>query len=191
MKKHFQTWKKTKILVILIISIILAFALFRVCFGKVFYVNKSISAPTGIYLKVPGHKFHKGDFVVVRSPDNYPEIKVKKTDLFLKQISGFSGEHYMVANHTLIKDGKGYNIYNLSYIKGLEDGYYIIPDKEVLLLNDSDISFDSRYFGPQPEDHIVSKVIPIISFKKIDNALISILPNDALLYMLGYIPNKS
>lgn len=157
-------------------------------FGVPFYINHSPSAPEGIYVISFERKleYQKGDCVIVSCPMDFPDIQVPKGSRFLKEVRGFPGDVYEVNPEALVIDGHAYPInHTLPYLPHLEEGTHIVEEDTVLLLNTPDYSLDSRYFGPLPKESIQKKVHLLVSYKQIDDWLISILPNWALRLLLG------
>ncbi|MBQ1915209.1 MAG: S26 family signal peptidase, partial [Selenomonadaceae bacterium] len=64
----------------------------RLSCGTLFYVNRTDSAPHGIYIPTIDQTLHAGDFVIVELPVDVPALHVKKGFLLLKQVRGFAGD---------------------------------------------------------------------------------------------------
>ena len=58
-----------------------------------------------------------------------------------------------------------YRIYHKDGLPQLEAGTYTIPDGTLLLLNDTDDSFDSRYLGTIESSQIDKKVFLLLSYE--------------------------
>lgn len=155
--------KICKIILFLIIGIAILFAIA----GTLFYKNVSPSAPRGIYMIAPNQTLHYGDFVVVSLPMDIPKLNAPKGYPMIKKVQGLPGDSYRVGNNAVEIHGRKYKIY---HIDGLPQkntvGEHIVPQNQILFLNDPDISFDSRYLGTISTESIEKKVILICSFEK-------------------------
>lgn len=189
---HHMTFSGYLFLFVMFLGVV--FSIVLSVFGSPLYMNTSPSAPTGIYLIRFERKpvLHKGDYVVVSCPYSIPEIGISKDSKLLKKVHGLGGETFDVNDYALMKDGNVYPInHTLPYLPHLDPGKYTIREDMVLLLNDMDLSLDSRYFGPLPKNLIVHRVHLLVTFQSIDDSLIKILPDWLLMRWFGYIPTPS
>lgn len=143
-----------------------------------FYVNTTASATEGIYIYNP-LPLSIGDYAVIRSPVEIPEVGLDMNHLLLKRKMGevndrFSiqnGELILIDNHSIdeVIDGRDafFPIRQDFHYFHLKDGSYTVPKGYTLFLNPTPDSFDSRYLGPIPNENIVAHVSLLISFAQI------------------------
>lgn len=166
------------LIVVFLLVMMAAFATLIHLSGKeVMYINSSMSAPRGVYMISPSQTLHRGDYVVVRTPEAYPGLHVPEGYNLLKQVKGFPGDIYVVTktevrfdkNYPLAPDTEKY-----SYLPRLPVGAYRIQKGEHLYLNDVDGSFDGRYIGPITDNYIVEKVFLLIDYEALDRMLVNV-----------------
>lgn len=159
-----NTWEVVEIIVIAFVTVFLV----RTFIAQPFLVNGASMEPTysdGHYLLVDelSYYFHKptrGDAIVLRYPGN------DKT-FFIKRIIGLPGESITIANN-LVAVSTPENSNEAIILKELylPPGTITAGDQEILLSEDEYFvmgdnrtnSFDSRNWGPLPEDHIIGLV---------------------------------
>ena len=164
---NFKERRKTKLLVAGILSIFIIVAALHIAFGKLVYSNVSSSAPQGIYIMAPVQSLARGDYVVVRLPETVESLHVEKDYLLLKRVQGFPGESYTIDSSALRTEQRSYPICRSDLLPQQEQGAYIVPDGALLLLNDPDDSFDSRYLGSINEAQIDKKVLLLVPYDNI------------------------
>ncbi len=157
--------KKLKVFMVCLFLVMGFATLANMLVGKLFYINSTDSAPRGIYLISINQNLHYGDYVIVALPVDVPKLHVEKGFLLLKQVRGFPGDEYLVSDDALELCGKAYKIFQQEGLPQLETGERQVPDNEMLLLNDREISFDSRYLGPISKDLIVKKVELLVPYE--------------------------
>lgn len=157
--------KKLKVFMIGMFLLIGLATLANMLAGKLLYVNVTDSAPRGIYMISFNPNLHYGDYVIVSLPVDVPELHVEKGFLLLKQVRDFSGDEYRVSEDALEIQGKDYKIFHQEGLPQLEAGKRLVPEDEMLLLNDTEISFDSRYLGPISKSLIVKKVDLLLPYE--------------------------
>lgn len=157
-----------------------------------FYINKTDSAPHGVYLRVPG-TIEYGDYAIIPLPQRIttPTDTTEKGTLILKKAYAFEGDSYTVTTDALSltvalpnihntefsrAEVKTFPISNASYLPHMLPGTYTVPANYILFLNDSDVSLDSRYLGPIPQNTVHCKVILLINFNAIFDFLYLHLP---------------
>lgn len=145
--------------------------LYIYCFGPLFYINDTLSAPMGVYMVSPNPILSYGDYVNVHQPVDLPALHSPKGARLLKQVAGLPGDEYTVSDKSIVIRGKSYPIYNFSYLPHLAPGQYHVPEGQVLLLNPMKYSLDSRYLGPLPKNSIESKVFLLIPLESIARTL--------------------
>lgn len=150
--------KKSKCFVAGLLAVIALLTLARMMFGTLFYVNRTDSAPHGIYVLSIDQTLHEGDFVIAQLPMDVPTLRVSKGFLLLKQVQGFAGDSYEISDHSLIIKGRSYPIQHRKGLPEQEPGRYTIEKGRMLLLNEPEDSFDSRYWGTLDKKHVLCKV---------------------------------
>lgn len=156
-------------------KIIIAFLVFvclvlasRVVCGPLLWQNLTDSGPHGIYIYAFDQSLQRGDWCVVDLPQDVPGLHVSKGYKLIKQVRAFNGETYEVDNEHLMVQAQSFPITRAQYLPQLPVGRYIVPANHYLFLNDSKISFDSRYIGPVNAGAVQCKVIFIIDYDKIN-----------------------
>lgn len=170
--------KKLKVFMIGMFLLIGLATLAKMFAGKLFYINVTDSAPRGIYMVSLNQNLHYGDYVIVSLPVDVPKLHVEKVFLMLKQARGFSGDEYTVFNDALEIRGEAYKIFHQEGLPELAVGERKVPEGEMLLLNDMELSFDSRYFGPIPKALIVKKVDLFLPYEPFTCFIKAVMPNE-------------
>lgn len=172
--------KKLKLFMLGLFSVLGVLMLANLFVGKLFFTNVTNSAPRGIYMVSLNQNLQYGDYVIVSLPIDVPKLHVGKGFLLLKQVRGFPGDKYMVFNDALEIRGERYKIYHQEGLSELAVGERKVPENEMLLLNDMDLSFDSRYLGPISRDLIVKKVDLLLSYEPFICFIEKVMPNENL-----------
>jgi type IV secretory pathway protease TraF len=146
--------------------------------GKLFYSNVTDSAPRGIYMVSLNQNLHYGDYVIVSLPIDVPKLHVEKGFLLLKQIRGFPGDVYTVSDDALEIHGESYKIFHQEGLPEVEARERQVPENEMLLLNNMELSFDSRYLGPISKELIVKKVDLLLSYEPFICFIEKVMPNE-------------
>lgn len=172
--------KKLKIFVVGLFLTIGFATLANMLVGKPLYINVTDSAPKGIYMVSFNQNLHYGDYVIVSLPVDVPKLHVERGFLLLKQVRGFPGDKYTVSKHVLEIPGETYKIFHQEGLPELEVGERQVPENEMLLLNNMELSFDSRYLGPIPKALIVKKVNLVLPYEPFTCFIKKVLPNENL-----------
>ena len=162
---NFRKQRKSKIFVLSVISLILIGSVLHFVCGKLLYCNMTNSAVRGLYAAAPNQNLTRGDYVIVRLPEGIESLHVDAGFRLLKRVRGFPGESYTVDEEYLRTHDDSYRIYHKDGLPQLEAGTYTIPDGTLLLLNDTDDSFDSRYLGAIESSQIDKKVFLLLSYE--------------------------
>ena len=170
--------KKLKFFMVGLFGVIGFLALANMLAGTLFYSNATDSAPRGIYLVALNQNLNYGDYVIISLPVDVPKLHVGKGFLLLKQIRGFPGDGYTVSEDALVIRGASYRIFHQEGLPELEAGERQVPENEMLLLNDMELSFDSRYLGPISKDLIVKKVELLLSYEPVICFIEKVMPNE-------------
>ena len=157
--------RKSKIFVLSVIFLTLIGSVLHLVCGKLLYCNMTNSAVRGLYAAAPNQSLARGDYVIVRLPEGIESLHVDAGFRLLKRIRGFPGESYTVDEEYLRTHDDSYRIYHKDGLPQLEAGTYTIPDGTLLLLNDTDDSFDSRYLGTIESSQIDKKVFLLLSYE--------------------------
>ena len=150
--------RKSKLFVLFLLAAIFTFSVMRLAFGILFYVNRTDSAPHGVYILSICQKLHAGDYVIVELPLDIPALHVKKGFPLLKRVQGFEGDRYEITEDSLVFRGRRYPIFRKDGLPQQEIGTYVVPKGKLLLLNEPEESFDSRYLGVMDETEVKQKV---------------------------------
>ena len=153
--------KTCKLIVLSVIGICILLFFLRCCTGVLFFENRTSSAPQGIYVRCFG-KVGYDDYVVVALDKDVAALK--KGNLLLKRAKGFPGDIYVVNEKSLGIRGQVFRIQQVPGLPRLNRGSYMVLEKEIFLLNDSENSFDSRYLGPVKQDSIRAKVTMLVPY---------------------------
>ncbi|MDU2065297.1 MAG: S26 family signal peptidase [Sporomusaceae bacterium] len=170
--------KKLKIFVVGLFLTIGFATLAKMLVGKLLYINDTDSAPKGIYMVSLNQKLHYGDYVIVSLPVDVPKLHVEKGFLLLKQVRGFPDDEYTVFNNALEIRGEEYKIFHHEGLPELAVGERKVPEGEMLLLNDMELSFDSRYLGPISKKLIVKKVDLVLPYEPFTCFIKKVMPNE-------------
>lgn len=137
-----------------------------------FFLNITDSLPLGLYLRIPGGDYQKGDYIVYEPSEDVRRMVADYgwgdgNHVFLKQIGAVSGEHYAVhgeppeftiegtvRGRVFDSDTQGHPLPKLR-------GEFIVPEGHVLPVATNPRSFDGRYTGTIPVGCIKAKVIPL------------------------------
>lgn len=172
--------KKLKIFIVGIFFVIGFLSLANILVGKLLYINDTNSAPKGIYMVSFNQNLHDGDYVIVSLPVDVPKLHVEKDFLLLKQVRGFPGDEYTIFNDALEIKGREYKIFHQEGLPELSVGERQVPKDEMLLLNDMELSFDSRYLGPISKILIVKKVDLMLPYEPFTCFIKKVIPNENL-----------
>ena len=162
---NFREQRKSKIFVLSVIFPILIGSVLHFVCGKLLYCNMTNSAVRGLYAAAPNQNLARGDYVIVHLPEGIESLHVDAGFRLLKRVQGFPGESYTVDEEYLRTHNDSYRIYHKEGLPQLEAGTYTIPDGTLLLLNDTDDSFDSRYLGTIESSQIDKKVFLLLSYE--------------------------
>lgn len=131
--------------------------------------NASASVPVGLYRVASGIP-KLGDLVLVRTPDFLRTLADKRHYLpsgvpLVKRVAAISGDVVCASNLTVFINGKQV----VRQLKADHAGrplphwkacQKLAPD-EFFLLAEAPDSFDSRYFGPVKNVHIIGRLVPL------------------------------
>lgn len=139
---------------------------------KMLVYNYTNSVPLGLYLILP-IPVQKGDLIAFEPPYKAKELirqrKYLRTDAYLiKHIAGVPGDQLCTCDDTLLVDGINYGTIARKDREGRELTPYHycgkINDGFIVAIKGMKNSFDSRYYGPVPEENIIGKAVPFLFF---------------------------
>lgn len=129
-----------------------------------------------------------GDIVVFRVPETIENYDPDKP-IWIKRIVGMPGDHVEIIDHHLVINGKRVvepTFFRRNpYYDRLQNGDVFrgmtIPEGHVLVFGDNSAnSYDSRYWGPIPQDRIIGKAVfrfwPMARFGAIYGESVSQMP---------------
>lgn len=139
-----------------------------------FYLNESESAPYGIYLMQSVESdLQRGERVFVIPPaetrggERYAAEKLSVFSTLLKKVAGLPGDSYCSKERFVIQ-GVDFGVSRTLDSSGARIpriyGCFKVREGHVLLLGDSALSFDSRYFGDIPKDQVLGTAKEILTF---------------------------
>mgnify|MGYP000470516340 CR=1 FL=1 len=143
--------------------------------SDIFYLNVTTSLPTGIYMRIPGKEYRRGDYIVYEASEEVKRLIIQngwgdgKRD-FLKKVGATAGEKYSVDADTLKFEiegkyvGQVYETDNVGNALPKLRGEFEVPKGQVLPIATSARSFDGRYVGAIPKSRIKARVVPILTW---------------------------
>ena len=141
--------------------------------------NPSESMPQGLYFLFPGDEFAKKDTVVLPVPEGFRKMLADRHYLppdipLLKQIIGVEGDLVCVKNNKVFMDGT-----LIATQLGVDGAgrslpvwtgcHKLLPEEYFLLGPSSDLSFDSRYFGPVKKSDISGRAVLVWPAQQLEN----------------------
>lgn len=160
--------KKQVIFICLVATVFGVIYFLHAMVGALLFTNNTLSAPQGIYMRVPGTP-EIGDFVIAKLPIDIPEINEEKGAFLIKTVQGTEGSQYMVTKDKLIIRNKEYPITYKKYLPQLPKGLKRVEKGHYLLLNEVFNSLDSRYLGEFSKDDVVTKTILVFEYKTVED----------------------
>ena len=160
----------------LVISIgcVLASAMVFAALPHIFFFNTSKSLPVGLYVRIPGDEYEKGDYIVYE-PDEGTKALVRRygwndnPGTFLKIVGGVAGDKYSVEESTrfFTVGDKYIGIAHETDTKGNRlpqiRGDFTVEEGRILPIGTASRSFDGRYTGTIPITRIKAKVKPLLT----------------------------
>ena len=140
----------------------------------VFYLNTTDSLPVGLYMKIPGKDYRRGDYIVYE-PNEKTKALMRQygwddgTHTFLKMVGGIAGDTYVIDETTLaftVNDkyvGQVYITDTARHHLPQLRGKFRVEEGCVLPIATNPRSFDGRYTGTISLKQIKAKVIPILT----------------------------
>ena len=143
----------------------------------IFYTNLTASIPRGLYMAIPGTTLRDGDIVVYRPTDvtrrfaqeqGYGTGYLNAEYRLIKKIGALPQETYQVAEGTndFFANGRFIGQARKTDPQGcvlpVQYGTHTVPEDSFLPIGENPLSFDGRYEGVVPMDHILARVVPIL-----------------------------
>lgn len=142
---------------------------------QIFIYNHTESIPKGLYLVVPSRHYEIGDIVGYDVPEEIRSLALERgwivdSDIMMKRIGALSGDFYEITQKeefwvrgkyigkVFAQDRQNLPMPSISVGK-----YRVAPD-QFLPITAHPFSFDGRYYGSLPLNHIKFKAIPITAF---------------------------
>ena len=142
---------------------------------KMFFINTTSSLPVGLYVRIPGGEYRRGDYIVYE-PDETTKTLVSgygwhdtEPHTFLKIVGGVAGDRYSVDEKTKFftiegnyagqvyeTDSKGNSLPQIR-------GEFTVEQGRILPIATNPRSFDGRYTGTIPITSIKAKVMPLLT----------------------------
>ncbi len=162
--------KKLLISSITILFLMGSIYVLRIITGVLFFTNNTLSAPQGVYMRVPGEPQIE-DFVVAKLPVDIPEIAGYKGKYLIKQVQGVSGSQYLITKDKLIIRNMEYPITYKSYLPQQTKGLKRVAKEHYLLVNNVFNSLDSRYLGEFSKEDVIGKIILVFEYKTVEDLI--------------------
>lgn len=164
---------KSKLVVTVGCSLLLATAI--TVMPNLFYINSTPSVPIGLYMRIPGKDYGRGDYIVYE-PDEATQSLVrhyewheKEPSTYLKIVGGVAVDTY-----TIDKDNGQFTVAGKYVGQALDcdskgnplpqhRGEFTVEPGRILPIARNPRSFDGRYTGTIPVASIKAKVIPLLT----------------------------
>ncbi|ASQ90959.1 conjugative transfer signal peptidase TraF [Prosthecochloris sp. GSB1] len=140
--------------------------------------NATDSLPHGIYRVIKQQTYERGDLIVFPVPERVRSLVIErgwlKPDSYLiKPVAAINGDNVWITCGQVFVNGMSFGVIKKQDRKGLPLPSLVINDTlsagEIAVLQRSDDSFDSRYFGPIDESQIIGRAVTIWVFYETDN----------------------
>jgi len=141
--------------------------------------NATDSLPHGIYRVIKQQTYKRGDLIVFPIPEQVRSLVLErgwlKPDSYLiKPVAAINGDNVWITCGQVFVNGKSFGAIKKQDKKGLPLPSLVFkgtlsPGKSAVLQHTDD-SFDSRYFGPIDERQIIGRAVPIWVFYETENS---------------------
>ena len=140
--------------------------------------NATDSLPYGLYRVIKQQSYERGDLIVFPVPEQVRSLVLErgwlKPDSYLiKPVVAINGDKVWITCGQVFVNGKSFGAIKKKDRQGLPLPSLAFKDKlsagKIAVLQRSDDSFDSRYFGPIDERQIIGRAVPIWVFHEPDN----------------------
>jgi len=142
----------------------------------IIFFNQTASVPLGFYVRVPERELACGDYVVYDMTEITRRYAVargyvtKPNDPFLKRVGGLAGDTYEIDPDTRRFSIEGVYIGEVFARDRMDrplpqlSGTFVVPEDSFLPIGENTRSFDGRYTGAVPRDHIIAVVAPLLTW---------------------------
>ena len=140
--------------------------------------NATDSLPHGFYRVIKQEIYERGDLIVFPVPEEVRSLVLErgwlKPDSYLiKPLAAINGDKVWITCGQVFVNGKSFGAIKKQDKEGLPLPSLVIDGKlsprKIAVLQRSDDSFDSRYFGQIDESQIIGRAVPIWVFYETDN----------------------
>lgn len=140
--------------------------------------NATDSLPHGIYRVIKQQNYKRGDLIVFPVPERVRSFVIErgwlKPDSYLiKPVAAKTGDNMRITSRQVFINGISFGATKKQDRRGLPLPSLVFNDTlspgKIAVLQRSDDSFDSRYFGPIDKKDIIGKAVPILLFHTTDN----------------------
>ena len=143
--------------------------------SEILYLNVSESLPLGLYLKISGENYQRGDYIVYEPTEEVKTIIIKNgwgdgKRTFLKKVGAIAGDSYSIDEETLKFEAAGKYIGQVCEMDTAGNklprlrGKFKVKEGNVLPVTMNSRSFDGRYTGEIAVKSIKTRVIPILTW---------------------------
>ena len=140
--------------------------------------NATDSLPHGIYRVIKQQTYERGDLIVFPVPEQVRSLVLErgwlKPDSYLiKPLAAINGDNVWITCGQVFVNGKSFGTIKKQDRQGLPLPSLVFNDTlspgKIAVLQRSDDSFDSRYFGQIDESQIIGRAVPVWVFYETDN----------------------
>jgi len=140
--------------------------------------NATDSLPHGIYRVIKQQNYKRGDLIVFPVPEQVRRLVLergwlKPESYLIKPVAAKTGDDMWITCGQVFVNGKPFGTIKKQDRQGLPLPSLVFNDAlspgKIAVLQRSDDSFDSRYFGMIDERDIIGRAVPIWVFYETDN----------------------
>lgn len=140
--------------------------------------NATDSLPHGFYRVIKQQTYKPGDVIVIPIPEQVRSLVIergwlKPDNYLIKPLAAINGDNVWITSGQVFVNGKSFGAIKKQDKEGLPLPSLVFNDTlspgKIAVLQRSDDSFDSRYFGQIDESQIIGRAVPIWVFYETDN----------------------
>lgn len=140
--------------------------------------NVTDSLPHGVYRVIKQQTYKRGDLIVFPIPEEVRSLVLErgwmKPDSYLiKPVAAINGDKVWITSGQVFVNGMSFGATKKQDRHGLPLPSFVFNETlstgKISVLQRSDDSFDSRYFGQIDESQIIGRAVPIWVFYETDN----------------------
>ena len=141
--------------------------------------NATDSLPHGIYRVIKQQNYERGDLIVFPVPERVRRLVLERGWLkpdshLIKPVAAFNGDKVWITCGQVFVNGESFGTIKKQDRQGLPLPSLVFNDTlsqgKIAVLQRSDDSFDSRYFGPIDERQIIGRAVPIWVFYETESS---------------------